>query len=174
VASNISIQDAAKIVHNLNRSFPLLPDLLEGQEEQILCPFHSDSVASARVYGQDSIYCFTCHQAWYPTSYIRDALDLNKREIVALIKDSGFTFSEPVVTDSMRGFYVEIDGVKNWDWWLDKLPAIAVLAKSSEDFFKKFDELYVKLLSAEKDITQQDLLNLLVLGEIDISTLEIL
>ena len=41
----------------------------DSQEEQILCPFHSDSIPSARVYpqqgdSQSGLYCYTCRKRW--------------------------------------------------------------------------------------------------------------
>ena len=39
----------------------------EGVEQQIRCPVHSDSVASARYYPEsNSIYCFTCAESYNP------------------------------------------------------------------------------------------------------------
>jgi hypothetical protein len=44
---------------------------IEKRDGNINCIFHSDSKASARVYSDNSFWCFTCNRFFYPINIIR-------------------------------------------------------------------------------------------------------
>lgn len=80
------------------------------QEEQILCPFHSDSKPSARVYPQEGnkasgLYCYTCQKRWDIINLWREFHGDPERKYTLVLREleKAFGIITPESPDLERG-----------------------------------------------------------------------
>lgn len=69
----------------------------DSHEEQILCPFHSDSIPSARIHPQQGdsrsgLYCFTCRKRWDIFALWREFNSDPERKFTLVLREMEKTF----------------------------------------------------------------------------------
>jgi hypothetical protein len=50
---------------------------------QAVCPFHGDTAPSMKLYGNNTVHCFSCHKSWDTIQFVRELYNLGFKEAIA-------------------------------------------------------------------------------------------
>jgi DNA primase len=87
--------------HDVLRHFGVTLKHEDNQEEKIRCPFHDDSIPSAKVYPkkEDSLsglYCFVCRKRWNIFALWRELSGNLDMGVIKILEDLEQVFGEPI------------------------------------------------------------------------------